>query len=262
MPGDAPASWSIWRMMGIGLFTGVFSGFFGVGGGVILVPALLALLGMERRQAAGTSLAAIVPMATVGVISYGVAGQVDLIAAVLIAAGAVVGAQIGAILLDKLPTGVIRWAFIAFLVFVMIDLFLNVPSRESDIGISVWSGVALVALGLVTGILSGILGVGGGAIVVPALMLFFGASDLVAKGTSLAMMIPTAISGTVTNFRKGNLVLRVGLIIGVTASVTTVLGTLLAQWVTPFIANALFACFIAFILVRMVLEEVRGWKRK
>lgn len=262
MPAETAASWSFWRMAAIGLFTGIFSGFFGVGGGIILVPALLAFLGMERKQAAGTSLAAIVPMASVGVVSYGIAGHVDLLAALLIAAGAVVGAQIGAILLDKLPTGVIRWAFIAFLVFVVVDLFLSVPSRDSDIGITLWSGVSLAALGVVTGILSGILGVGGGAIVVPVLMLFFGASDLVAKGTSLAMMIPTAISGTVTNFRKGNVVLKVGLTIGLTASITTVLGTLLAQWATPLLANVLFACFIIVILVRMLIAEVRGWKRK
>ncbi|WP_293697843.1 sulfite exporter TauE/SafE family protein [uncultured Agrococcus sp.] len=256
------ARWSVWRMICLGLFTGIFSGLFGVGGGIILVPALLVVLGMERRQAAGTSLTAIVPMAAVGVISYGVAGQVDLLAALLIAAGAVIGAQIGALLLAKLPVPVIRWVFIAFLGFVAVDLLVSVPSRESALEIGWWSAAGLAALGLVTGILSSILGVGGGAVVVPALMLFFGSSDLVAKGTSLAMMIPTALSGTIANLRRGNVDLRAGLVIGFTASLTTVLGTLIAQWISPLAGNILFACFILVILVRMLLEEIRGWRRK
>ena len=66
-----------------------------------------------------------------------------------------------------------------------------------------------------TGTLAGLLGVGGGIIVVPALMLLFGASDLIAKGTSLLMMIPTAISGTVGNVRRHNVDLFAAALIGV-----------------------------------------------
>ncbi|MFP3468058.1 TSUP family transporter, partial [Leifsonia sp. SIMBA_070] len=69
----------------------------------------------------------------------------------------------------------------------------------------VGTGIALVALGVVTGILSGLIGVGGGVIVVPAMMFLFGSSDLVAKGTSLLMMIPTTISGAIRNARNKNI---------------------------------------------------------
>ena len=79
----------------IGLAAGLLSGLFGVGGGTVIVPLLLLFLRFEQRLAAGTSLAAIVPTATVGVVSYAVHGSVAWIPALILAAGAVVGAQIG-----------------------------------------------------------------------------------------------------------------------------------------------------------------------
>ena len=94
--------------VGIGLLAGLLSGLFGVGGGTVIVPFLVLLLRFDQRLAAGTSLAAIVPTATVGVISYAVHGSVAWIPALLLAAGAVVGAQIGTWLLPRLSLTVLR----------------------------------------------------------------------------------------------------------------------------------------------------------
>jgi hypothetical protein len=190
--------------IGIGLLAGLLSGLFGVGGGTVIVPFLVLFLRFDQRLAAGTSLAAIVPTATVGVISYAVHGSVAWIPALLLAAGAVFGAQIGTWLLPRLSLTVLRWAFVGFLAAVIVSLFIVIPSRDAEFSLTWLSGVLLVVLGVVTGILSGLIGVGGGIIVVPALMVLFGTSDLVAKGTSLLMMIPTAVSGTVGNIRRRN----------------------------------------------------------
>lgn len=67
---------TILTCVGIGLAAGLLSGLFGVGGGTVIVPMLVLLLGFDQRRAAGTSLAAIVPMASVGVISYALHGAV------------------------------------------------------------------------------------------------------------------------------------------------------------------------------------------
>ena len=99
----------------------------------------------------------------------------------------------------------------------IVSLFIVVPSRDAGLPLTVWSIVGLVVLGLVTGTVAGLIGVGGGIIVVPALMLIFGTSDLIAKGTSLLMMIPAAISGTVGNFRRGNVDSLAAALIGVAA---------------------------------------------
>ena len=181
-----------------GLLAGFLSGLFGVGGGILIVPALVYLVRLDTRLAAGTSLLAILPSAIVGVLTYASAGNVDLLLAALLALGAIVGAPIGSWLLEKVSKRTLQWSFIAFIGVVIVSLFLVVPSRDAAVHIDVLGGVLLVILGVCTGILSGLLGIGGGVVVVPMLVVLFGSSDLLAKGSSLLMMIPTALSGTIS----------------------------------------------------------------
>ena len=244
--------------IGVGLLAGLMSGLFGVGGGTVIVPLLVLLLRFDQRLAAGTSLAAIVPTASVGVISYAVHGSVAWLPALILAAGAVVGAQIGTWLLPRLSQTALRWAFVAFLVAVIVSLFFVIPSRDVGLALTWVTGPGLAVLGLVTGVLSGLLGVGGGIVVVPALVLLFGVSDLVAKGTSLLMMIPTAISGTVGNLRRSNVDLPAAACVGVAACTTTAVGALIATVVDPLVGNILFAVFLVFIATQMAVKAVRG----
>ena len=106
--------------IGIGLLAGLLSGLFGVGGGTVIVPLLVLLLQFDQRRAAGTSLAAIVPTASVGVISYATTGSVAWIPAIILAAGAVVGAQIGTRLLPRISQTALRWGFVGFLLVVVV----------------------------------------------------------------------------------------------------------------------------------------------
>ncbi|CAI9393287.1 sulfite exporter TauE/SafE family protein [Microbacterium sp. T2.11-28] len=245
--------------LGIGLLAGLLSGLFGVGGGTVIVPLLLLFLHFDQRLAAGTSLAAIVPTASVGVVSYAVHGSVAWIPALILAVGAVVGAQLGTWLLARLPQNALRWGFIGFLLVVIVMLFIVVPSRDAELELTVLTGLGLGGLGVFTGIMAGLLGVGGGVIVVPALMFLFGTSDLVAKGTSLLMMIPTAVSGTLGNLRRRNVDLVAAALIGLAACTTTALGAWLATLLDPLTSNILFAGFLAFIAVQL---SVRAWRAR
>lgn len=245
----------------IGLVAGLLSGLFGVGGGTVIVPLLVLLLRYDQRLAAGTSLAAIVPTATVGVISYTMTGSVAWIPALLLAAGAVVGAQIGTRLMPRISQSALRWGFVAFLVVVIVSLFIVIPSRDADLELTWPVGIGLVAVGVVTGIIAGLIGVGGGVIVVPVLMLGFGTSDLVAKGTSLLMMIPTAVSGTIGNLRHRNVDLVAAGVIGLSACATTALGAWLATLIDPFVGNVLFAAYLVVIAVQLALKALRGRRR-
>ncbi len=247
--------------VGIGLLAGLLSGLFGVGGGTVIVPLLVLFLHFNQRLGAGTSLAAIVPTATVGVVSYAIHGSVAWVPALILAAGSVVGAQIGTRLLPKISQTTLRWFFVGFLAIVIVSLFLVVPSREAAFDLQLLTGLALVAVGVVTGILAGLIGVGGGVIVVPVLMLAFGTSDLVAKGTSLLMMIPTAISGTIGNIRNRNVDLVAAAIVGVSACTTTALGAWLATLIDPFAGNMLFAAYLVVIAVQMAMKAIRGRKK-
>ncbi len=246
----------------IGLLSGFLSGLFGVGGGTVIVPLLVLLVAFGQKRAAGTSGASIVVTAAVGVVSYAIDGNVDWVAALLLAVGGVIGAPIGAQLLHRLDEATLRWIFVGFLVVVMISLFLIVPDRGADVPLGFWVGAALVGVGLVTGILSGLIGVGGGIVVVPVLILLFGASDLVAKGTSLLMMIPTTLSGAWRNLRNGNVDLAAAGCVALATVVTTPLGALVAGAIDPAVANLLFVVFLAVIAAQMAYKAIRAHRAR
>lgn len=245
-------------LVAIGLLGGVFSGVFGIGGGTIIVPALITLARLSHRQAAGTSVAAIVPAAVVGSGTYIAQGHFDWLAALLLAVGMIVGAQVGSKLLAVLPVWFLQSLFLCFMLIVIVMLWIVVPTRDQVIDIALGSGIGLAVTGFVTGILSNLLGVGGGVVVVPVMMFFFGANDLAAKGTSLLMMIPGAVSGTVGNALRGNVNLRAAAYVGVAAAVAAPLGALIAASLDPQWANIAFSVFLGFISGQMLLSLIRS----
>jgi uncharacterized membrane protein YfcA len=111
----------------IGLAGGILSGLFGIGGGIVIVPALILLIGIQAKQAAGTSLAALLlPVGILGAIEYWRAGYVDVRLAAVVAVGILIGAFIGARLAIGLPNELIQRAFGVLLVLVGLRLALIV----------------------------------------------------------------------------------------------------------------------------------------
>ena len=248
---------SIIVLIVVGMLVGVLSGTFGIGGGTVIVPALV-WLGLSQRNAAAASTLAIVPTSISGVVSYATGGHVDWLAAVLLFCGMFVGGQIGSWLLSRLPELVLRWIFVAFLVFVVINQVSFVPSRDHQIAMSVTTGICLALLGVIIGTLAGLLGIGGGALAVPSLSMLFGASDLVARGTSLLAMFPNSITTSAANLKRRLAHVRTALIIGVTAAVTAPLGTWIAGAVSPRVGAIMFACYLCVLLVRSVFVAVKA----
>lgn len=236
----------------IGACAGLLSGLFGVGGGILLVPALVAVLGMDQRRAAATSLVSIMPAALVGAISYGLRGEVSLSAAALLVAGSLAGTQIGVRLLHRLPTRALRWIFVGFVALVIVGQSLSAPVRAGELALDAPRCAALVGIGLVAGLLAGLVGVGGGVVVVPGLEVVLGAGDLLARGTSLAAMVPTAVSGTAGNLRRGSADLRVGLLAGAASAAASPVGTMLAACLSPVAARWLFTAFLLVAVVSVL----------
>lgn len=248
---------SIIVLIVVGMLVGVLSGMFGIGGGTVIVPALV-WLGLSQRNAAATSTLAIVPTSISGVISYATGGHVDWLAAALLFCGMFIGGQIGSWLLSRLPELVLRWIFVAFLVFVVINQVSFVPSRDHQIVMSVTTGICLALLGVIIGTLAGLLGIGGGALAVPSLSMLFGASDLIARGTSLLAMFPNSITTSAANLKRKLAHVKTALIIGVTAAVTAPLGTWIAGEVSPRVGAIMFACYLCVLLVRSMFVAVKA----
>jgi uncharacterized protein len=245
----------------VGLVGGLLSGAFGVGGGILMVPLLLAFAGMDQRRAAATSLAAIIPTAIAGSAAYLAQGEVDVPVAVLVAVGGVAGSYLGARLLRRIPLGWLRWLFIALLLAVAVRMALIAPSRGDELDLSVPVGLALVGTGLVMGVASGLFGIGGGVFLVPMLISVFGAGDLVAKGTSLLVMLPTAAMGTLTNARGGMVDLRAGAVVGVAATAASFGGVALAFAIPPRLSGVLFAALLLVSATQLVIRTLRARSR-
>ena len=90
------------------------------------------------------------------------------------------------------------------------------------------------------------------------LSMLFGASDLIARGTSLLAMFPNSITTSAANLKRKLAHVRTALIIGVTAAVTAPLGTWAAGAVTPRVGSILFACYLCVLLVRSVFVAVKA----
>lgn len=113
------------RLILIGLVAGFFSALFGVGGGIVIVPLLLLVLGWELRGAAATSLAAIGITATAGVVTYVIHGDVRPVYALLVGVPAAVGAVGGATLQQRVPVRTLSLLFAALLVAIAVRMLLQ-----------------------------------------------------------------------------------------------------------------------------------------
>jgi uncharacterized membrane protein YfcA len=218
----------------LGLLAGAGSAFLGIGGGLLMVPGMVFLLRIQQRRAVGTSLAVILPTAIVGALGYhaeavarGLPG-LDIWVVVWLAVGGVVGARWGATLANRLKAKQLRSVFGIFVMLTAAYMIMRalmfqvkpVAPPEMDLV----HAVQLVATGVLVGVVSGLLGVGGGLVMVPALALIMGLSQHQAQAISLAVIIPVSISAGLIHLASGN-------IIGTLALPMSV-GAVLAAWVT------------------------------
>lgn len=237
----------------IGAAAGVLSGLFGVGGGIVIVPGLVLLGRMEQRRAHATSLAAIVPIALAGVAGYALDDGVDWAAAGLLTAGAIAGTVAGTRFLRRAPERGLRVIFAFFLLISAALLPFEATSTKPLGELGLVAGAALVAVGLFAGTLAGLLGVGGGIVMVPALVLVLAEPQVVAKGTSLAVIVPTAAAGTISNLRAGLADLRTAAVVGLAGVVAAFAASLLALRLDTLLSAVLFALLLVAMAIRLLL---------
>jgi uncharacterized membrane protein YfcA len=202
----------------IGLVAGALSALLGIGGGLIMVPAMVAMLRLRQHRAVGTSLAVILPTAAVAALQYNFAfeksGAEGLQLAVIawLSAGGVVGALIGAVVANAIGAKSLRRIFGIFVILSGVVMIAKAsgfwPGGGSGqpAALGVTQGFQMLLVGALVGVIAALLGVGGGLVMVPALALLLGYDQHLAQGTSLAVIIPVSISGAYAHTRRGNVV--------------------------------------------------------
>jgi uncharacterized protein len=240
----------------IGLLAGVFGGLVGLGGGVIMIPFMVSVLKMDQHRAHGTSLVALVFTGLSGAVAYGMKGTVDITAALLLAATAMVTARAGAHSAHALPEWKLKRSFGGFLLFISILLVVKPylpPIHGMESG---WQKIAILLLtGVFTGFLSGMMGVGGGSIMVPAMVLLAGFEQHLAQGSSLLAMVPAGAVGAYTHWKLGNVRTNVlallipGILIG------TYAGGTFAHVLSEAILRVIFAAVLIWTGIRYLLTK-------
>jgi uncharacterized membrane protein YfcA len=241
----------------IGLIGGGLSALLGVGGGIVMVPAMAYLLRVRPHRAHGTSLAVMIPVAIAGVFRYHRAGNVAWGLVIPLAVGSVLGALIGGTAANAMRGSVLK-TLLGVLVVATGFAMMMVRAVHAPAAALGASAALIGAVGLAAGAVSGLLGAGGGIVMVPAVVFLLGQDQHVAQGVSLAVIVPVSAFGTWIHARHGNVIptlafwLAVGGVIGALG-----LGAVV-QGLSSALLRALFGIFLVIVGLTMVTRQSPG----
>jgi len=193
----------------VGFAAGILSGAFGVGGGLVTTPAIRLILGYPELVAVGTPLPVIIPTAVAGALSYKRRGMIDVRAGMAIGLYGAPTAILGAWLASVAGGQMVLLLTALLITYMALDTLLQAVRGPSDRPAAVGRehprrGLALAGLGVLAGLYSGFLGLGGGFVIVPVLTRWFGMDIKRAIGTSLTAVTLLAIPGTIAHAYLGH----------------------------------------------------------
>ncbi|MCH9671989.1 MAG: sulfite exporter TauE/SafE family protein [Gammaproteobacteria bacterium] len=248
-----PSSWRESAVLGAG--AGLLNGLIALGGGIVITPVLVGRRRVPPQVAVGTSLAAVAMLSTIGfVFHFSVGGLiVGPGAIVLSVVSGCVGAVVGAKLLAKITPRWMLMLFGAFILVVAIRLVvqgLGLGFGRDEIEVAVpMSSFAL--FGFVSGMLSGVFGVGGGALVLLGLAAFYGLPVQEGLPLALALNVSNALIGLVGHARAGRVLCGEVKVLIPTAIIGVALGAWLAQQLPADAMRIIFGVFFLYTGVRI-----------
>ena len=267
-----------------GAIVGLSLGLTGGGGSIIAVPLLVYGLAIPPRQAVGISLAAVGATALVGAVHRLWHGEVEVRTGLIFTVAGMLGAPVGAYVGHRVPEGMLLLAFTALMLWVATMMWGKASRRPEEAAVVRAPGgrrpgddggpacrrnpagrlrmtsrcAKVMALaGVATGVLSGLFGVGGGFVVVPALVLFSGMGIHRAVATSLLVIALVSAAGVASKVLAGEALpagvtglFVVGGIVGLG------LGTVLARTLSPVKLQKAFAAIIVVVAVFVIVKNV------
>lgn len=235
----------------------------------MLVPAMVYLLGMNQHRAHGTSLAAVVFVVLSNAIFYfrGLNPGLEwLVMAIELAVGGIFGAIIGAKLCQVSSACQLRRYFAVIIAVVALRMLGDPFNYFTHDGISLpglalstkgfWGTMLALGVGILTGIVSGLLGIGGGVVLVPALVLLLSLEQQLAQAISLAVIVPTSLSGSLIHYRHGNVRVDVWIWLTIGGIVGGLFGSRTAFMLNPMVLRGIFG--ILLIVVSVIMFRRQG----
>jgi uncharacterized membrane protein YfcA len=266
----------------VGLFSGVLSGTFGIGGGLVTTPAIRLLLGYPALIAVGTPLPVIFPGAVTGAATYLRRHSADLRAGLVMGLVGSIASVGGAVLSQRAGGTVVLVATAVFIVWASGDMLLQ-QRRASRAALPAAGAVAgeaesdeavaplvkadrpakptllrFLVLGLLAGAYSGFLGLGGGFVIVPGLTRFTGMPLKRAIGTSLVTVAVLAVPGTIAHALLGHIDWRLALLLAVGVVPGALIGARLTTRASDKTVRVAFAVLLAVVGVWLAVSEIGG----
>ncbi len=261
----------------LGAFVGFSLGLTGGGGAIFAVPILIYGLGVPAREAVGISLLTVGSTAFVGFVQRARRRMVEFPTGLLFAFAGMIGAPIGSKLADYIPEPVLLALFAGLMILIAVRMWLkanekgaNLPILDSDnagptcrrdpegrLRLTSQCAMLLGVVGLSAGILTGMFGVGGGFIIVPALVSFACMGMQRAIGTSLLIITLVSLSGTSGHLLAGKeLSLQTAGLFTLGSLVGLFLGSWLAQRMAGPMLQRLFAVSIVLVAAYVIFQTV------
>jgi uncharacterized membrane protein YfcA len=214
----------------VGVFIGTMSGFFGIGGGMILVPILL-VLGFDIKVAIGISIVQMVFSSVFGSYLNYKKGSLIVGEGIFVGFGGFMGGYIGGYVTEYISDTVLQFTFFGLLLFALFRLFFS-KNHEDDSQTKSLSKVLLFGIGFVIGIFAITLGIGGSIILTPLLvgLLHYPIKKAVSAG--LFFVAFSSVAGMISRLSSGSIDFNNGLIVAVASLVGVTLGIWLKDHVT------------------------------
>lgn len=244
----------------LGILTGIASGVLGIGGGLLMVP-ILTLLHVSVLEATATSLVGVLMSAVSGSVQNWRSGGLQGSTALGLALGGMAAAQLGAWLGDRLSEAPLAFGFAALqlLAIYLMNVRQRLQNAEGRSGdASRRLPIAIISIGLLAGLLSGLFGVGGGLVIVPLQMLFLSQPIKQSIRNSLGAIVLISASGLIRHAYQGNVLWIPGACLGIGGIVGAQLGTRVLPKLSDAMVNRLFAVFVLGIAMYMVVRGVNA----
>jgi len=242
------------EMIALGLLVGTLSGFFGIGGGTILVPALL-LLTYDIKVAVGISIVQMVFSSIFGTLLNSKKGTLDYKMTSFIGVGGFLGALFSATITQHLSEKFLEIIFLSFVVFALIRVFttLSVETHKRDV-----APFYLLVIGFFIGIFSMTIGVGGSILLVPILVGFFHIPLKNATSAGLFFVVFSSLSGLISHLLDGSIDYTTGITIGIASLFGVYLGINLKEYVSAKLHKMLLTLFYFTLVVYLSQRVLLG----
>lgn len=226
----------------VGVLVGTLSGFFGMGGGMILIPILM-FLGIDIKTAIGISIVQMVFSSLYGSYLNYKKGSLVVGEGIWVGVGGFIGGFAGAYVSNSIPASVLEYLFLGLLIFALVRVFFSNPNHE-DVVKSL-NVMVLFMVGLVIGIFAISLGVGGSILLIPILAGFLHYPIKKAVSAGLFFVAFSSVAGLISHLSIGTIDLEKGLVV----AVASLLGVFIGIWLKDRVSSSKHKIYLLIMYV-------------